>query len=132
MKPAVTVARRGAVLSLAVALCVAMWAHQVSLIGYLSWALVLFPAGVFCTLATWTMAKRLGSNILASLVLMATSFGSGLFAVYFEAAVVHLLSPKFLPDPWAPSNLVPGVYLGGLIGFWEFIGRRPNQRLERP
>jgi|SRR5882672_4031204 len=98
---------------------VVFWAKMPLFMGLVFWSLILLPVAAI----TGYLAQRLlGDRATAvgpALTQVVACVAIGVIATYVGAMIVSLVAPRFLPDPFAASNLVPGVVIGSLVSFFR-------------
>jgi hypothetical protein len=111
------VALRGAAASVPASLIIMYWARQWSILSFLLWALVLSPAAAVTAAVVWMFSSGRSRSASRGVVLVLLGAIVGVLLVEIEALVFSAIRPKLLPDPLAPSNIVPGVVIGVLAAY---------------
>lgn len=120
--------------TLAAALLASLWARTVSLIGTVSWMLVLLPVCVLCIFVVRRVAQKVSYSTRGRIIVQSCSFIAGALGIYLVALVVSWGRSDLVPDPLAVSNAVPGVIAGGIVWLVTWRGKRApqsNSSLER-
>ncbi len=119
-------ATRGALASLPAAIFVVYWAKMISIFAFVLWVVILAPAGAITAILMQRLFvgeiqglwKAVGQTFVGAAI--------GVAAIYAEAVIILLLAPRFLPDPFALSNLLPGVMIGVIVTYMKVGGGKAN------